>query len=73
MKLVHGHPNLRKDSKGVILNVSTTERDQYRAAKRMALQQRESQSEIQDLKSELQEVKNLLHQLLKNNGTELPT
>ena len=69
MKLVHGHPNLRKGDNGIILNVSTTERDQYRAAKNMALRQQESQSEIQDLKSELKEVKELLHQLIQNNGT----
>ena len=69
MKLVHGHPSLRKGDNGLIVNVSQSERDQYRAAKRMALQQLESQGEIQDLKSELQEVKELLHQLLKNNGT----
>lgn len=73
MKLIHGHPNLRKGTNGVILNVSTTERDQYRAAKQMALKQRESQSEIQDLKSELKEVKDLLHQLIKSNGAELST
>jgi len=69
MKLVHGHPNLRKGSNGVILNVSNTERSQYRQAKQMALKQIESQSEIQDLQSEIKEVKELLHQLLKNNGT----
>lgn len=71
MKLVNGHPNLRKGSNGVILNVSQSERQQYRQAKRMALKQQESQSEIQDLRSELSEVKELLHQLIKNNGTEL--
>ena len=64
MKLVHGHPNLRKGSNGVILNVSNTERSQYRQAKQMALKQIESQSEIQDLQSEIKEVKELLHQLL---------
>ena len=69
MKLVHGHPNLRKGSNGMILNVSNTERSQYRQAKQMALKQIESQSEIQDLQSEIKEVKELLHQLLKNNGT----
>ena len=69
MKVVHGHPSLRKGERGLIVNVSHSERDQYRAAKRMALQQLESQSEIQDLKSELQEVKELLHQLIQNNGT----
>lgn len=73
MKLVHGHPNLRKGSNGVILNVNQTERQQYRQAKKMALQQQESQNEIEDLKSELQEVKQLLHQLIKNNGTEFST
>ena len=69
MKLVNGHPNLRKGSNGVILNVNQTERQQYRQAKKVALQQKESQGEIADLKSELKEVKELLHQLLKNNGT----
>ena len=69
MKLVHGHPNLRKGNNGVIHNVSSTERQQYRQAKKVALQQRESQHEIQDLKSELKEVKDLLQQLLKNNGS----
>ena len=69
MKLVHGHPNLRKGNNGVIHNVSPTERQQYRQAKKVALQQRESQHEIQDLKSELKEVKDLLQQLLKNNGS----
>ena len=69
MKPISGHPNLRKSQPGLILNVSDTERNQYRAAKKMALSQQESQHEIQDLKSELQEVKQLLHQLLKNNGT----
>ena len=69
MKLVNGHPNLRKGSNGVILNVNQTERQQYRQAKKMALEHKESQGEIADLKSELKEVKELLHQLLKNNGT----
>jgi len=73
MKLVHGYPNLRKDSNGVIQNVQLLKEISTEQTKRMALQQRESQSEIQDLKSELQEVKDLLHQLLKNNGTELST
>ena len=40
MKLVNGHPNLRKGSNGVILNVNQTERQQYRQAKKMALAQR---------------------------------
>ena len=69
MKLVHNHPNLRKGSNGVIINVNDNERAAYRQSKRMAMEQRESQSEIQDLKSELNEVKELLHQLLKNNGS----
>ena len=69
MKPVHNHPNLRQGNNGVILNVSDSERNQYRAAKAMALKQRDSQNEIQELKSELNEVKELLHQLLKNNGS----
>ena len=69
MKLVHNHPNLRKGSNGVIYNVNETERSAYRQSKRMAMEQKESQSEIKELKSELNEVKELLHQLLKNNGS----
>ena len=69
MKLVHGHPNLRKSTNGLILNVSDEERRAYRQSKQMALKQQESQHEISDLKNELNEVKELLHQLLKNNGT----
>ena len=69
MKLVHNHPNLRKGSNGVIINVNDNERAAYRQSKRMARKQNESQSEIQDLKSEISEVKELLHQLLKNNGS----
>lgn len=64
MKLVHGHPNLRKGSNGVIVNVNDNERRAYRQSKQLALKQQDSQHEIQDLKSELQEVKELLHQLL---------
>ena len=63
MKLVHGHPNLRKGN-GVILNVSQEERRSYRMAKQQAIQQRESQEEIVNLRSELDEIKGLLHQLL---------
>ena len=69
MKQVHNHPNLRKGSNGVIINVSDTERRAYRQAKQQALKQRESQDEIKELKSELNEVKELLQQLLKNNGS----
>ena len=69
MKQVHNHPNLRKGSNGVIINVSETERRAYRQAKQQALKQRESQDEIRELKSELNEVKELLQQLLKNNGS----
>lgn len=69
MKMVNGHPNLRKGNKGVILNVSEQERRSYHQAKQQALKQLHSQEEIAELKSELSEVKELLQQLLKNNGT----
>lgn len=69
MKMVHNHPNLRKGNKGVIVNVSEQERRSYRQAKHQALKQLHSQDEIAELKSELSEVKELLQQLLKNNGT----
>ena len=73
MKQVHNHPNLRKSNKGVIINVSESERRSYHQAKKQALRQLESQDEIRELKSELNEVKELLQQLLKNNGVKLPT
>ena len=67
---INGHPDYYKDANsGVISNHSDAARRSYREKKRQAMRQVESQYEIQSLKSELSEVKELLHQLLKNNGT----
>ena len=69
MKHISGHPNLRKGSKGVIYNVSEQERRSYRHAKAQAMKQLESQHEITELKAELSELKDLVKQLIQNNGT----
>ena len=67
---INGHPDFYKDARsGVISNNSDAARRSYREKKQQAMRQVESQYEIQSLKSELSEVKELLHQLLKNNGT----
>ena len=67
---INGHPDYFKDNRtGVIRNTSDAARRSYREKKQQAMRQVESQYEIQSLKSELSEVKELLHQLLKNNGT----
>ena len=65
MKLVHGFPNLRKGTNGVIINVSDSERRSYRQAKQTALKQLHSQEEIQSLRTELDELKDLVKQLIQ--------
>jgi hypothetical protein len=62
---VDGHPNLVKDSvSGVIHNRESNDRDRYRTAKRQALMNLDSQTEIARLSSELDEIKSLLKQLV---------
>lgn len=62
---VEGHPNLVKDSaSGVIHNRESNDRGRYRTAKRQALTNLDSQTEIARLSSELDEIKNLLKQLV---------
>ena len=62
---VEGHPNLVKDSvSGVIHNREINDRDRYRTAKRQALMNLDSQTEIARLSSEIDEIKSLLKQLV---------
>ena len=62
---VEGHPNLYKDSEtGVITNRATSERERYRIAKRQALSNMNTESELASLRSEIDEIKSLLHQLV---------
>jgi len=67
---VEGHVNIYKDTQSdVIVNRENHERARYRLAKEQARQNIESQYEIQRLNNEISEIKALLQQLVKNNGT----
>ena len=62
---IEGHPNLYKDLQtGVIVNRESTDRERYRLAKRQSQMTHYSQHELAHLKSEIDEIKSLLHQLL---------
>ena len=62
---VDGFPGLFKDSEtGVISNRSDDSRSKYRIAKQQALQNQQNSEEIHSLRSEIDEIKSLLHQLL---------
>lgn len=66
---VKGHDDLYKNMEtGVILNRSSSDRDRYRIAKQQALQNLESQQEIQNLKNEVGEIKELLHLLISKQS-----
>ena len=66
---VEGHDDLYKNMEtGVILNRSSSDRDRYRIAKHQALQNLESQQEIQNLKNEVGEIKELLHLLISKQS-----
>jgi len=63
---VDGYSGIYKDDEsGVILNRGSSERDRYKLAKEQALKNLESQSEIETLKGELTEIKELIKQLQK--------
>ena len=63
---VDGHPHLFKDKEsGVIINREATDRSRYRMAKQQAQMNIDSQSELSSLRSEMDEIKSLLHELLK--------
>jgi hypothetical protein len=63
---VQGHPNLYRDEKsGAIVNCDNLSYNQYINS----LQNRQNQKkEIDQLKDEMSEIKNLLKQLLEKNG-----
>ena len=66
MDRVDGYSGIYKDSEsGVIVNRESSDRDRYKLAKQQAIKNMESQDEIQNLKSELNEIKSLLKQLIK--------
>jgi hypothetical protein len=64
---VQGHPNLYRDEKsGAIVNCDNLSYNQYVNS----LHNRETQKkEIDNLKNEISEIKNLLKQLLEKNGS----
>ena len=62
---IDGHPDLYKDTdSGVIVNRANNDRERYRIAKQQARAAMSNQSEIADLRSEIDEIKSLLHQLI---------
>ena len=62
---VEGHSHLYKDeNSGVINNRSSSERERYRLAKRQALSQIEQKAELDEMRDEISEIKDLLKQLL---------
>ena len=66
MDRVDGYSGIYKDSEtGMIVNRGSSDRDRYKLAKQQSIKNMESQDEIQNLKSELNEIKNLLKQLIK--------
>lgn len=66
---VEGHDSIYKNvATGVINNRSSSDRERYRIAKQQALQNLESQEEIQNLKDEIGEIKQLLHLLISKQS-----
>ena len=72
---VEGHPGLKKDTHtGVINNINIVDRERYRIAKKAASNNLETQSEllklkrelkkVDEVKEELNELKDLIKQLL---------
>ena len=63
---VDGHQNLYKDiNTGVISNRESSDRARYRMAKQQALRSLDTEYEISSLRREMDEIKSLLHQILK--------
>jgi hypothetical protein len=63
---VEGHSNLYKDPEtNVIVNRGTTERSRYQVAKQQAQANIDSKYEIDALRSEIDEIKSLLKQVLQ--------
>ena len=63
-KRVEGYQNLYKDDiSGVISNREDTERDKYKRAKRIALDNINTKYQLDALRSEMDEIKSLLKQL----------
>ena len=61
-KKVDSHPGLIKNDDGVVLNTNTTEIEQARARKRA---RSESKKEIEDLKRDVSDLKDMMKQLIE--------
>ena len=62
---VEGHPSLYKDSEtGVISNRADSERERYLIARNQARMNQQNSVELDELRSEIDEIKSLLHQLI---------
>jgi hypothetical protein len=62
---IDGHPELYKDTNtGVIVNRSDTDRERYKIAKQQSRSSINTQTELADLRGEIDEIKSLLHQLI---------
>ena len=62
---IDGHPQLFKDTNsGVIVNRADSDRERYLIAKQQARNSQNTQHEIADLRSEIDEIKSLLKQLI---------
>ena len=63
---INGHADLEKDeSTGMIININKSKADQVRARRARATAERE---EIEALKSDVQDIKIMLKQLLENGA-----
>ena len=65
-----GHEGFLKDDKSeVIIQRNPTERERYRLMKQTHAINSEAQHQVAELKSEINELKSLVKQLLENNGS----
>jgi uncharacterized protein YlxW (UPF0749 family) len=65
-----GYEGFYKDDKSeVITQRNPTDRERYRLMKRTHALNSEAQHQVAELKSEINELKSLVKQLLENNGT----
>ena len=62
---VNGHPGLYKDTDtGVIVNRAQTDRERYQIAKQQARSSKNTETELAELRGEIDEIKSLLQQLI---------
>ena len=62
---IDGHPNLYKDStSGVIVNRADNDRERYQIAKKQSRSTLNTENELAELRSEIDEIKSLLKQLI---------